>query len=147
MNITTAQHASLRTLGELYSIGYSQREAPAQVQRLMQRERILLLDTRYSPYSSWSPAWNRQELQTTYGERYRWDQRLGNVNYRRRDCGIRLAYGHEQAIQEAAALLCQGTTIVLLCACADPRVCHRSYVAKLIQDAVNARLFPQEVQS
>src|SRR5450631_710803 len=132
--------------GCLYTIGYSRREAPDQIERLMQRDGFLLLDIRYSPRSRWYPAFNRAALATTYGERYRFEPRLGNVNYQHRDYAIRLADGHELAAQEAAALLCGGTSLILLCACADPRLCHRTPVAKLIQDAVMARLFPQEVQ-
>jgi len=132
--------------GVIYSLGYSQRGAPAQVGRLMQRERMLLLDTRYSPWSRWSPDWNRTTLQDRYGERYRWDKRLGNVNYQRHDYAIHLAEGHEQAVQEAARELCSGTSLILLCACADPRSCHRTLVAKLVQDAVSALLYPKAVQ-
>ena len=47
-----------------------------------------------------------------------------------------LAEGHPDAIREAATLLCEGTSLILLCACTNARNCHRNLVARLIQDAL-----------
>ena len=80
-----------------------------------------------------------------YGQRYVWDRRLGNVNYRSRTPSIELAAAYRDAIREAAALLCMGTSLVLLCACSDERTCHRSYVARLIQDALPVPIDAREV--
>lgn len=123
--------------GTLYTLGYAHPDATDHLSNLMNQEHIVLLDIRYSPYSRWYPTWTRYALASTYGERYRWEQRLGNLNYRERESGIKLAEGHREAIQEAASLLSQGTSLVLLCACKDARTCHRSLVAKLIQDALD----------
>src|SRR6266571_2510515 len=124
----------LVTTGTLYTIGYSNPGAAAHVARLMQGAQTMLVDIRYSPRSRWSPQWNWKSLSACYGSRYLWDRRLGNVNYQQRERGIELAEGHPQAIQAAASRLRQGTTLILLCACKDARSCHRSLVAKLIQD-------------
>ena len=123
-------------MGTLYTLGYAQTDAASQVERFMCHEHALLVDIRYSPRSRWRPEWNRSTLTATYGRRYVWDRRLGNINYQHREHGIQLAEGYMDAIHVAAALLCQGTSLILLCACKDARTCHLSLVAKLIQDAV-----------
>jgi uncharacterized protein (DUF488 family) len=122
--------------GTLYTCGYAHPETAARVARLMSNPAMLLVDIRYRPRSRWQPAWNRNALAGIYGARYVWDRRLGNLNYQHRECGIALAEGHAAAVQEAAALLCAGTSLLLLCACKDARTCHRTLVAKYIQDAV-----------
>ncbi len=47
-----------------------------------------------------------------------------------------IGHAHPDAIREAAALLCEGFSLVLLCACTDARTYHRNLVARLIQDAL-----------
>lgn len=122
--------------GTIYTLGYSQWKAAATLERLMRQPRTFLLDVRFQPVSRWNPEWNRAELAARYGEQYRWERRLGNVNYWSRDRGIQLPAGSQDAVCEAASLICAGTSLVLLCACADERACHRSFVAKLIADVL-----------
>lgn len=131
--------------GTLYTLGYSQRKAAATLERLMRQPRTLLLDVRYQPTCRFNPAWNRAELAARYGEQYRWERRLGNVNYWSRARAIQLPGNFQEAVCEAASLICSGTALVLLCACSDERACHRSYVAKLIQDALPAPTAAREV--
>ena len=131
--------------GTIYTLGYSQRDAAATLERLMRPPRTLLVDVRYQPVSGWSPQWNRASLAGRYKERYVWERRLGNLHFRSRDLPILLAPGFQQAIDEAAGLLCAGISLVLLCTCADERACHRSYVAKLIQDGLPVPQAAQEV--
>jgi uncharacterized protein (DUF488 family) len=125
-------------IGTIYTIGYAHPGAAADVARFMQQEHVILFDVRLSPRSRWQPMWNRVVLQATYGARYQWEKRLGNLNYQQRELGIEFAEGHLDAAQEAAALLAAGTSLILLCACKDARTCHRTLVAKLIQDAIQA---------
>ena len=132
---------NIRERGTLYAFGYAHPETATRVARLMSNPAMLLVDIRYSPRSRWLPQWNRNALMHTYGARYVWEQRLGNLNYQHRECGIELAEGHEAAVREAAALLCEGTSLLLLCACKDARTCHRTLVAKLIQDAIDERVY------
>jgi uncharacterized protein (DUF488 family) len=122
--------------GTMYTIGYAHPDAAAQLGRLMRDPRTCLVDIRYHPRSRRWPQWNRSALAACYGHRYVWDRRLGNMHYQHPELHIQLAEGHPDAIQEAAALLCEGTSLILLCACRNPRECHRSLVAKLIQDAL-----------
>ena len=131
--------------GTIYTLGYSQRKAAATLERLLRQPHILLLDVRYQPTSRWNPQWNRAELAARYGEQYRWERRLGNVNYWSRERGIQLPTGWQEAIREAATLICAGTSLMLLCCCGDERACHRTLVAKLIQDALPTPTAAQEV--
>ena len=119
--------------GTIYTLGYTQSKAAATLERLMRQQRSLLVDVRYQPVSQWAQQWNRASLAGRYRERYVWDRRLGNVHYRDPEHGIELAPGYQEAVREAVALVCAGTSLVLLCACRDERACHRSLVAKLIQ--------------
>ncbi len=122
--------------GTIYTLGYSQRKAAAMLERLLRQPAILLLDVRYQPTSRWNPQWTRAALAARYGEQYRWEQRLGNVNYWSHTRGIQLSARWQEAVGEAATLLCTGTSLVLLCCCGDERARHRTLVAKLIQDAL-----------
>ena len=131
--------------GTIYTLGVSQPKAAARLEQLMRHPHTLLVDVRYQPVSRWNPQWNRAALTGRYGQRYVWDRRLGNVNYRSRNLSIELAADYREAIHEAAALLCAGTSLVLLCACSNERTCHRSYVARLIQDALPVPTEAREV--
>ena len=139
------QTNSIVKRGTLYTLGYCQRKASATLERLMRQPRTLLLDVRSQPVCRFNPAWNRAELAARYGEQYQWERRLGNVNYWSRSRAIQLPENSQEAIREAASLLLAGTSLVLLCACSDERACHRSYVAKLIQDALPAPTAAREV--
>ena len=131
--------------GTIYTLGYSQSKAAATLERLLRQPRILLLDVRYQPTSRWNPQWDRAELAARYGQQYRWERRLGNMNYWSQTRPIHLPAGYEQAVREAATLVCAGTSLVLLCCCGDERACHRILIAKLIQEALPAPKAAQEV--
>jgi len=131
--------------GAIYTLGYSQHNAASTLERLLRQPRILLLDVRYQPICRWNPAWNRADLAARYGEQYRWEPRLGNVNYWSQTRPIHFPTGYRQAVRETANLLCAGTSLVLLCCCRDERSCHRSLVAKLVQEALPAPTAAQEV--
>jgi uncharacterized protein (DUF488 family) len=139
------QTHSARERGTIYTLGYSQPKAAATLERLMRQPRMLLIDVRYQPVSRWNAQWNRAELTARYGEQYRWERRLGNRNYWSRDRPIQLPVGSRDAVRAAATLVCAGTSLVLLCCCGDERACHRSLVAKLIQDALPVPTVAREV--
>jgi hypothetical protein len=103
---------------------------------MMQQDRTLLVDIRLSPHCRWNASWESKALAATYGRRYVWERRLGNLNYRHRERGIQLAEGHQTAISKAAALLRDGVSLLLLCACKEASTCHRSLVEKLIREAL-----------
>jgi Protein of unknown function, DUF488 len=130
--------------GTLYTLGYAHPDAPAQLDRLMRQSSMLLLDIRYAPFSRWMPTWNRWALASRYGDRYQWEQRLGNLNYQQKERGIQLATGHQEAIVQAALMLTQGFSLVLLCVCKHEKACHRLVVAQAIQEAMTRQA--QEVR-
>ena len=131
--------------GTIYTLGVSQPKAVTRLEQLMRHPHTLLVDVRYQPVSRWNLQWNRASLAGRYGQRYIWDRRLGNIHYVNRDRAVQLAADHLAAVREAAGLLCAGTSLVLLCCCSDERACHRSLVAKLIQDALPVPTTAQEV--
>ena len=133
--------------GTMYTLGYTRPEAATRLSRLMRNPHALLVDVRYQPTSRWASQWNRAALTARYGRRYVWERRLGTIYYREPDRGIELAVGYQNAVCEAAALLCAGTSLVLLCACGDERACHRRLIAKLIQDTLPVPLSSWEVRS
>ncbi len=122
--------------GILYTLGYSAPGAATQLERYMHNPHILLVDVRLRPASRWAKEWNKTALISRYGERYRWEPRLGNLHFKSRTLPILLAPDHPNAIAELASLVLSGTSLVLLCACSDGRTCHRTLVARLIQDAL-----------
>ncbi len=129
---------SLHGIGTLSTIGYAHPAACPQIERLMQQERTMLLAIRSCPYSRWA-WWKKPALMHRSGQRSRWERRLGNLNFHHQQRGIELAEGRRQAVEQVTSMLFQGTSLILLCACKDARTCHRTLVAKLVQDAVQAR--------
>ena len=122
--------------GTSYTLGYAHPDAMAQLDRLMRDPQTCLVDIRSQLRSRLAHQWSRSALVARYARRYVWERRLGTIHDHHQEQGIKLAEGYHDAIHEAAALLCEGTSLVLLCACRDARTCHRSLVAKLIQDTL-----------
>ncbi|HZU03989.1 MAG TPA: hypothetical protein VFA10_30280 [Ktedonobacteraceae bacterium] len=117
----------------VYPCGYS-RDA-ALITHLMQSDpKMLLIDTRYTPYSRIA-IWNERSLRATYGPRYRWAGRsLGNQNH---------ATGGPISLVDAATgiaglvhYLQEGSPLVLLCGCRDYNQCHLSVIVPLLQQAL-----------
>jgi hypothetical protein len=131
--------------GTISTLGYAHPQAAMALERLMRNPTVLLLDVRYQPVSGFNPEWNRASLADRYGEQHRWEQRLGNRHYWSRERAIQLPAGSQDAVREAATLICAGTSLVLLCACGDERACPRSLIAKLIQDALPTPTEAREV--
>lgn len=122
--------------GVLYTFGYAGAGAGAgdALDAVMLAPMMLLVDIRLRPQSRYWPVWNKKHLLARWGSRYTHEKQLGNVNYKNRSlpvqlCGLRV----EQAILGLVALLKQGYSVTLLCACRDFETCHRKVVAELIQ--------------
>jgi uncharacterized protein (DUF488 family) len=131
-----SRNSSAPLRGTIYSLGYSQRTSAAILQRLLNQPQVLLLDVRSQPICHWNRQWNRAELSARYGEQYHLERRLGNVNSWSHIRSVQLPTGWQEAVHDAAALLC---------ACRDERACHRSLIAKLIQDALPIAVTAGEV--
>ncbi len=134
MNTNTTSNSTLRDT--IYTLGYRQRQAAATLDRLLRQPCTLLLDVRSQSVCRWNPVWNRADVAARSGEQYRWERRLGNVYYWSQIRPVQLPIGWQEAVHHAAALLCAGTSLVLFCACRDEGTCHRSLIAKLIQDVL-----------
>src|SRR5689334_11534584 len=97
----------------LYPLGYATPQANGRLASLMQHAYMLLIDTRYTPYSR-LPSFRREALEAQYGRRYRWAGKyLGNLNYRTGG-PIRLAQP-EIGIPALVRYLAEGYSLVLLC--------------------------------
>ena len=70
------------TCGELYRVGTAAPSAVADVEQLMQRPSMLLIDIRYAARSRWRPHWNKSALQARWGSRYTHERGLSNANYK-----------------------------------------------------------------
>lgn len=86
----------------------------------------LILDVRYAPTSR-NPVWRRAHLRRELGRRYDWCRDLGNESYRSGEA-IRIA-DLDAGLRRLESCLSEGP-VVLLCACADWRACHRRTVAE-----------------
>jgi hypothetical protein len=124
-------------LGSLSTVGYTTRYAGSDLQNvLIANKQALLVDTRLTPWCSWSALWQRPGLEQRYGNRYIWKgDVLGNVHYHQPDKPIQIAnaaIGYPWIIER----LEEGFTCILLCGCAFYERCHR----KVIYDAIKAQL-------
>ncbi|SRR5579875_2316182 len=141
--------SSTSAVGTLYTIGYTNQAEQQRLGQLMQARHRLLVDIRFTPFSRAFPAFCREQLHHRYnvaeqahlpvGERvarYVWYRSLGNRNYRQGG-PIQLA-NPEQGVRHVVAALLAGRDVILLCACADERHCHRTLVAQLVQEALAA---------
>ena len=111
---------------ELYSYGYIG-TSPADLLALVERTGAVVFDVRFRPLSR-DPRWCKGNLQRLLGERYFHVKAFGNPAYK------------EDRIElvdfEAGALLVEASPhpVILLCACRDPKTCHRTVVATLLCD-------------
>lgn len=124
----------------VYPIGYSNNGHL--VEQLMQNEKALLIDTRYSPNSRMS-AWTGHALQRKYGDRYRkLGQFLGNVNFR----GGPILIAHPDAGIEQLIQYLDDYDLILLCQCPEFSACHRSVIVDLLlQQVIVEVVYPEQI--
>lgn len=115
----------------VWTIGYQSEDAPRILDELFHPGDPeaccrLLVDIRYRPTSRLQPQWRRKRLQEKYRHQYRYLYALGLKPS---------SSGFIKLVHEDAGMLCleswlaDGWDIVLLCACADEDVCHRTLIA------------------
>jgi uncharacterized protein (DUF488 family) len=113
----------------IYSLGYTGFPYEALIAFVRERPRLILADVRLKPLSRFHPRWNKAHLQTTLGTQYEWFESLGNVNYK--GGPIRLkdpAVGIERLRRRL-----ETHDLAIMCACGDPRRCHRSVITELLE--------------
>lgn len=135
---TISPSPDITQLGTLYTIGYSNQADRQRLEQLMHDHRRRLSDIRFAPRSRAYPEFGRKQLHARFNVqeqaslpvaerrvRYVWYQALGNRNY-------------ATGIPHVVAHLIAGRDVILLCACANARHCHRTLVAKLVQEQLAA---------
>lgn len=122
---------------KIYPLGYSSAGSLAYVDHLMQQENMLLIDTRYKPYS-WKADWQENALRKRYGERYRTAGKfLGNLNYQ--GGPIKIA-DPERGIAGLIRYLREGHDLILLCQCHEYSACHRSVIVNLLLKEIDVEV-------
>jgi hypothetical protein len=113
----------------IHTAGYAGR-SPEQLRRAVKNLGARVLDIRHKPVSRQAP-WRRDQLMRVFGKDYEHLPQLGNPGafddgpMRLSDERGGIAYVLEQA---------KTSPLILLCGCADARTCHRSLVARLLQE-------------
>ncbi len=114
----------------IFQIGYAQKGAMRQIDRLVTRKKTYLLDIRYKAWSG-QEQWRKEQLQERYQKKYIHIPELGNINYKQREKGIELV-NPDKVIQNLRLLLQRGYSFILLCGCLDYNKCHRKVVYELL---------------
>ena len=108
-----------------YALGYRGWK-PAAIQQISAELGAIVVDVRFSP-SSRAPQWRQGYLQKLLGDRYVHAPELGNRNYR----------GSTIEIADLPAGLARiealGQPVILMCACPDPAICHRTVIAEALR--------------
>jgi uncharacterized protein (DUF488 family) len=114
---------------QIYTLGYTGRQ-PADLAALVNQLDATLFDIRFSPMSR-IPHWRRSALESLLGDRYRWVQALGNRNYKN---GGRIELvDYEAGLREIETnLVMNNRPVILMCACKDYSLCHRSMLAVML---------------
>jgi len=119
----------LTGLGSLYTIGYARLRTADDLARLLAGSAVdTIVDVRLQPFgrAPFSGPQATRLLVESVGSAYRWDQRLGNLAYK--TGGIRIK--NVEAIEDILAMLLEGRSVALLCACAGSESCHRLALAE-----------------
>ncbi len=112
------------------TLGYNPRGAAQTLEALMAGERVLLIDTRKTPWSQ-RPEWRQAALCKKYGKRYRWAGKyLGNANHA--NGGPIRVVDHVTGLRGLRMYLSEGYRLVLLCACSDYERCHRKVITQML---------------
>ncbi len=118
-------------MSTIYTVGYM----GLSVERLKAEAQMLgavVVDVRYRPYSR-NAAWNRPRLEGSLGgeRRYFWaGETLGNVNYK--GGPVKLA-NPGPGVQLVTGIL-DHKPVILLCVCKSHKGCHRTDVARLVEE-------------
>ena len=110
--------------GTLYTFVYSGIRGPADLDDLFFGYGVdQVVDVRLRPFGKAPFNGPRASADTCSraGVAYRWDQRLGNLNYK--TGGIRIK--NIEAIEDVLDALRAGDSVALMCVCPIPDQCHR----------------------
>lgn len=111
----------------IYTIGYNAGWTVPSLWTAIQQLGALLFDIRYSAWSS-KQEWRQEALQSVFGDTYRHVRAMGNINFRGSGIVIANLPKGLTEIEQAAK------PIVLMCACEKATKCHRTVVARALQE-------------
>lgn len=122
-----------RMLGDLFTLGSSGLRGVDDLRSLLAGTGIdTIVDVRLRPWGR--PPFNGPKasrlLVEAVGLAYRWDQRLGNLEYKTGGTRIKDIEAIEDVLEDLRA----GHSVGLFCVCAEPQDCHRSTVAEVALD-------------
>ena len=125
------------------TIGYGGRDTNSLVSALKEMNADAVIDVRYKPYCGWNRDFCGEVLKeklAAEGIDYFWISELGNTT---RDINNIKLVNESRGIEKvlAAAAQYEYDMVVLLCAEADEKKCHRSYVRDKLVAAANLQLF------
>ena len=109
----------------VYTLGYSGRK-PAEILQIAEGLDAVVFDVRFSPRSR-VPHWSRKRLTELLGDRYLHIRALGNRNYRGGPIELEDFPAGLELIQDSER------PVILMCACKDPAICHRSTIADMLR--------------
>jgi hypothetical protein len=115
--------------GDLFTFGYSGLCSADDLRRFLAGARIdTIIDVRLRPWgrSPFNGPVPSRFLIESVGPAYRWDQRLGNLGYKRGTIEIADIAAVADIVDELRA----GRSVALLCVCAKPESCHRLVLAE-----------------
>lgn len=118
----------------LYSAGYSRLKFD-EFCDAVERERLVVADVRLKPVSR-QFIWNKNSLAKRLGAGYTWIPELGNLNYKGGPIQLQ---AESIGLAKLLALLVD-QSVVMICVCADPRICHRTVIATQISKATTIQV-------
>lgn len=126
-------------LGSLATFGYSDKHTGREIAWAMRvNPAAHIVDTRLTPYCSWSPVWRRKQLEIAWEDRYVWrGDWLGNIHHGQ-DLPIQLAH-EDKGIPWIVHQLERGYTLLLLCGCLSEATCHRTLIYARVKAALGER--------
>lgn len=125
-------------MNKLYTYGYSGGSIEG-LRKFVQKNRAVLADVRYKPYSRFTPQWGQKSLLQTFGVRYTHLLSLGNINYKGQFGDAIQFVDWNKGLQELKDIL-ETNPVVLLCVCKDLRICHRLEIAEKAQQALGVEV-------
>ncbi|GCF08089.1 DUF488 domain-containing protein [Dictyobacter arantiisoli] len=120
-------------MSKVFTLGYAARKADEQLDKLMVDPSMILIDIRLSPKSRFHPRFRGPALAQRFGNQYHHVRELGNLNYQDHALPIVLADA-PGGLSLVSFWMERGYPVCLLCACSNAASCHRSVVARLLQE-------------
>jgi uncharacterized protein (DUF488 family) len=118
------------------TVGYANVPDTKTLRAYLAERNGMLADIRANPASR-RPEYGQEALREVFGDCYLHLPQFGNLNYKRRDLGIRLAdpnagYRRLREVVTSRPAASRPAVVVLMCQCADVYKCHRYQVCQYL---------------